>query len=241
MSSEQWCSQQRINDLKQPIGPALDNWSPRPRPPRTTMSGRYCRVEPLQPQHAGALFEAFGADSDGRNWTYMPYGPFEDFDSFERWLQQQCQGEDPLFYCIIDNATDQPVGMASYLRIEPAVGVIEVGHIHFSPRLQRTALATETMYLMMRRVFDELGYRRYEWKCDSLNEPSRQAAKRLGFQFEGVFRQATIYKGRNRDTAWFSILDSEWPRLKSAFEQWLAPQNFDANGEQQQRLQAFLD
>lgn len=231
----------RINELQQPIGQALDNWGQRSNPPRTVMVGRYCRVEPLQPQYAEALFAAFGADSDGRNWTYMPYGPFEDFDSFEQWLHQQCQGKDPLFYCIIDKATDQPVGMASYLRIEPAVGVIEVGHIHFSPRLQRTALATETMYLMMRRVFDELGYRRYEWKCDNLNQPSRQAAKRLGFQFEGVFRQATIYKGRNRDTAWFSVLDSEWPKLKAAFELWLAPQNFGTNGEQRQRLQEFRD
>jgi RimJ/RimL family protein N-acetyltransferase len=151
-------------------------------------------------------------------------------------MEQTCRGDDPLFHAILDGGTGRAVGVASYLRIDPPVGVIEVGHINYSPALQGTTAATEAMYLMMRRVFDELGYRRYEWKCDALNAPSRAAAERLGFVFEGIFRQATIYKGRNRDTAWYSIVDGEWPRLRDAFERWLDPANFDAQGRQRQRL-----
>lgn len=200
------------------------------------MAGRYCRLEPLDPvAHATGLFEAFAADTAGAGWTYLGYGPFATEADFGDWLDDQCTGDDPLFYTIT-GPDGPPLGMASYLRIDAAVGVIEVGHLHYAPALQRTPAATEAMYLMMRRAFDELGYRRYEWKCDALNAPSRQAAERLGFVFEGVFRQATVYKGRNRDTAWFSILDAEWPRLKAAFERWLAPANFDPQGQQRQRL-----
>ncbi len=148
--------------------------------------------------------------------------------------------DDPLFHTIVDLATGKAVGVATFMRIDRAHGVIEVGNINYSPLLQRTPAATEAMFLMMRRVFDELGYRRYEWKCDSLNAPSRAAALRLGFQFEGIFRQAVVYKGRNRDTAWFSMIDSEWPALKRAYEQWLAPENFDAEGRQPRKLAEFI-
>jgi len=154
-------------------------------------------------------------------------------------MRESCVGEDPLFHAIIDVKAGKAVGVASYLRIEPSVGVIEVCHIHYSPLIQKTPAATEAMYLMMKRVFDELGYRRYEWKCDALNEGSRKAARRLGFTFEGVFRQATIYKGRNRDTAWFSVIDKEWPTLKNAFENWLKPANFDVEDRQKTSLGAL--
>jgi RimJ/RimL family protein N-acetyltransferase len=204
------------------------------------MEGRNCRVEPIDPEiHAEDLFRAFTADQEGRIWTYLPYGPFVALRDFRAWLEKTCLGDDPFFHAIVEQESGKALGVASYLRIEPAVGVIEVGHINLSPALQRTVLATEAMYLMMARVFDELGYRRYEWKCNALNDGSRRAAERLGFTFEGVFRQATIVKGRNRDTAWFSILDSEWPEAKAAFKAWLDPANFDAAGQQKRSLSAL--
>jgi len=228
---------QHRNALGQPIGFPLPDWQARPRPPRTPMEGRFCRLEPFDPErHAAELFAANGEDRDRRNWTYLPYGPFERFEDYRSWLDRFCRGDDPFFQAIIDRSTGRPVGIASYMRIDPASGVIEVGGINYSPQLQQKPGATEAMYLMMARVFDELGYRRYEWKCDSLNAPSRAAAERLGFRFEGIFRQATVYKQRNRDTAWFSILDSEWPGLKQGFERWLAPENFDASGKQKRQL-----
>jgi RimJ/RimL family protein N-acetyltransferase len=168
-------------------------------------------------------------------WTYLAYGPFASLTSYREWMQSVCKANDPLFFAVIDLKSRQPVGVASYLRIDPAVGSIEVGHLAYSPLLQRTPAATESMFLMMRQAF-QLGYRRYEWKCDALNAPSRSAAERLGFTFEGIFRQATIYKQRNRDTAWYSIIDTEWPRLETAFQWWLDPANFDAQGKQQIRL-----
>jgi RimJ/RimL family protein N-acetyltransferase len=225
------------NELGQPIGFPVPGWTARPRPERHAMVGRWCRVEPLEPErHGSDLFAANAADREGRMWTYLAYGPFADFAAYRAWLAGAARSEDPLFHAIVDAKDGRALGVASYLRIEPAVGVIEVGHIAFSPALQRTPAATEAMYLMMRRVFDELGYRRYEWKCDALNAPSRRAAERLGFTFEGVFRQATLYKGRNRDTAWYAVLDTEWPERKAAFEAWLAPGNFDAEGRQRARL-----
>jgi RimJ/RimL family protein N-acetyltransferase len=200
------------------------------------MAGRYCRVEPLDVgRHAASLHENNRSAVDGRAWTYLGYGPFETLADYRRWLTEHAQSDDPLFHTIVD-ATGEAVGLASYLRIDPANGVIEVGHLNYSPRLQRTRASTEAMYLMMRRAFDELGYRRYEWKCDSLNEPSRQAALRLGFTYEGIFRQAVVYKGRNRDTAWYSIVDGEWPALRAAYEHWLDPANFDDTGRQRRRL-----
>jgi RimJ/RimL family protein N-acetyltransferase len=201
------------------------------------MEGRFCRLEALDPaRHARDLFAANQRDAEGRNWTYLFVGPFADFESYRAWLEQVAEADDPLFHTIIDLKTEKAVGVATFMRVDRANGVIEVGNINYSPLLQRTPAATEAMFLMMARVFDELGYRRYEWKCDSLNAPSRAAALRLGFQFEGIFRQAVIYKGRNRDTAWFSMIDGEWPALKRAYEQWLAPGNFDAEGRQRRKL-----
>ncbi len=231
----------RVNELQQPIGEDVVGWEAVEPPARTLMQGRYCRVEPLDIlTHVDDLYEAFAADTSGRLWTYMPMGPFASVSELKDWMDGACTGEDPLFFVIIDEASDKAIGFASYLRIKPAIGVIEVGYIAFSPQLQRTRAATEAMYLMMRRVFDELGYRRYEWKCDALNAASQTAARRLGFTYEGTFRQATIYKGRNRDTAWFAILDVDWPRMKTAFELWLAPDNHDEQGRQRQSLQDFV-
>ncbi|HMA37760.1 MAG TPA: GNAT family protein [Chloroflexia bacterium] len=228
-----------LNNLGQPISFALSGWSPPPPPPRTPMSGRFCHLEPLDPErHAAALYAAQAQDTEGRNWTYLSYGPFATLDSYRLWMEQNCRGDDPLFHAIVDRDTGQAVGVASYLRIAPASGSIEVGHIHYTPALQRTAGATEAMYLLMKRAF-ELGYRRYEWKCDALNAPSRAAAQRLGLSYEGVFRQATVYKGRNRDTAWYAAIDQEWPALEAAFQQWLDPANFDASGHQHVRLSAL--
>jgi RimJ/RimL family protein N-acetyltransferase len=228
------------NPQGQPVGSPLAGWTARPLPPRTAMTGRFCRVEPLVPAtHAADLFEANGADSGRRNWTYLNADGFTELTAYRAWLDKMCAGSDPLFHAIIDRVTGKAVGVASYLRIDPANGVIEVGHINYSPVLQQTPAATEAMFLMMRRAFDELGYRRYEWKCDDRNAPSRAAARRLGFSYEGTFRQALVYKDRNRDTAWFSILDGEWPAVKAAFEIWLAPENFDADGRQKQSLAAL--
>jgi RimJ/RimL family protein N-acetyltransferase len=201
------------------------------------MEGRYCRVEPVDPaRDAADLHAAYQLDKEGRNWTYLPYGPFVRFEDYRDWLERAAASDDPFVHCIVERQSGRAVGVASYMRIDMAAGVIEVGGINYSPLLQRTHAATEAMYLMMCRVFDELGYRRYEWKCDSLNAPSRAAAQRLGFQYEGMFRQATVYKARNRDTCWFSILDSEWLALKARFERWLDPANFDAQGHQKRNL-----
>jgi len=227
----------KTNLYGQPVGADLTGWAPRPRPSRTVLEGRYCRLEPLDPdRHAAELYAANSEAEDDRFWTYLPQGPFPSFEAYEAWIRQVHAGRDPHFYAIRRAEDGQAVGIASYLRIDPAVGSIEVGHLNFSPRLQKTPAATEALYLMMANAFETLGYRRYEWKCDSLNAPSRAAALRLGFTFEGIFRQATIYKGRSRDTAWFSIIDSEWPALKRAYLVWLAPENFDEAGQQRRRL-----
>ena len=230
-----------LNALGQPVGAAVDDWQTRPRPPKTAMHGRYCRVEPIDPgRHAADLFAANTLDTQGANWTYMPYGPFDDLASYRAWMDQSCRSPDPYFHAVIDLQSNQAVGVASLMRINPEHGVIEVGHINYSPLLQRRIAGTEAMFLLMRRAFDELGYRRYEWKCNALNEASKGAALRLGFTFEGVFRQANVFKGRNRDTAWFSLLDSEWPATKAAFEQWLAPANFAEDGQQIQSLRRLM-
>ncbi|MCL4157401.1 UNVERIFIED_CONTAM: hypothetical protein GTU68_056102 [Idotea baltica] len=216
------------------------DWKESKSPSRSKLLGQYCRLEPLNISlHADDLYEAYGNDQDQSNWTYLPYGPFENKSDFIAWLEATSLGNDPLFYTVIDSKTNKAVGVATYLRINPKDGVIEVGHIHFSPLMQQTPISTEAMFLMMKYVFNELGYRRYEWKCDSLNRPSRAAALRLGFQFEGIFRQLTIYKGRNRDTAWFGIIDKDWPMLESAFNAWLNPQNFDGSGKQLASLSSF--
>ena len=230
-------SDTHTNALGQPVGAPVPGWTPRPRPPKTAMTGRFCTVEPLDPaRHAAPLYASYAEDREGRMWTYLPRGPYASLDDYRHWVETACDSDDPLAHAIIDNRNSGAVGTAAYLRIEPSVGVIEVGSLAFSPRLQRRPAATEAMYLMMRRVFDELGYRRYEWKCDSLNLPSRAAAVRLGFNYEGLFRQATITRGRNRDTAWFSVIDRDWPALRAAFETWLDPGNFDGNGGQRRTL-----
>ena len=200
------------------------------------MDGTWARLEPLDAAaHADQLFDAFAADTAGRMWTYMFSGPFDDRAAFHAWVESRSQSRDPLFFTIVDRRLGRATGLASYLRIEPEHGVIEVGHIAFAPALQRTAAATDAMYLMMKTVFD-LGYRRYEWKCDALNAASRRAALRLGFSFEGIFRQAIVYKGRSRDTAWYSVVDREWPLLDAEFRRWLEPANFDAAGRQRTTL-----
>jgi RimJ/RimL family protein N-acetyltransferase len=201
------------------------------------MLGRYCRLEPVNVQrHEQQLFDAYMQAPDGRDWTYLFSDRPDTPQGFSAYLAKLQNSEDPLHFTIIDTSTNQAVGTAALMRIEPAHGVIEVGSITFSPLLKKTRAATESMYLMMRRAFDELGYRRYEWKCDSLNAPSRAAAQRYGFTFEGTFRQAIVYKGRSRDTAWFSITDAEWPRIRAAFEAWLDPANFNADGRQKRSL-----
>lgn len=227
------------NELGLPIGERVADWTPPPRPARRAMAGRYCTVAPLDiDAHAADLFAANRRDRDNRNWVYLPYGPFDTLDDYRQWLADECCGDDPLFFAIIDHRSATAAGVASYLRIKPAAGSIEVGHINYAPALQRSAAATEAMFLMMANAFD-LGYRRYEWKCNALNAASCAAAARLGFTYEGVFRQATVAKGRNRDTAWYAVIDKEWPALRRAFEDYLALDNFDADGRQRQSLSAM--
>jgi RimJ/RimL family protein N-acetyltransferase len=198
------------------------------------------RVVPLDAKrHLDDLFACMGSAEQASLWTYMFDGPFGDPGAFAEALKKRQGSNDPLFFAVEETKSNRAVGIASYMRIEPAHRVIEVGGIVFSPALQRRPGATEAMYLMARHVFEDLGYRRYEWKCDALNAPSRRAALRLGFTFEGIFRAHMIIKGRNRDTAWFSITDSEWPARKAAFETWLAPGNFDSHGKQKQSLSAL--
>jgi len=221
-----------------PVGAPVPGWTPPPRPDGAPMAGRLVRLERLGADHAAALHAANRLDAAGRNWRYMAYGPFPTLADYRAWMAAVAAGDDPLFHAIVERATGQPVGVAAYLRIAPQAGSIEVGHIVFSPRLQRTAGATEAMFLMMRWAFDA-GYRRYEWKCDALNAASRRAAQRLGLSFEGVFRQHMVVKGRNRDTAWYAAIDAEWPRLRASFESWLNPANFDAEGRQRQSLSAL--
>jgi RimJ/RimL family protein N-acetyltransferase len=201
------------------------------------MIGKYGRVEPVDiERHAESLFQANAADTAGAHWTYLFDEKPQTLEAYRAWLARVCAAEDPMFHAIVDGQTGSALGIAALMRIDRNHGVIEVGHINFAPALQRTRLATEAIFLMLARAFDELGYRRFEWKCDSLNAPSRAAALRFGFTFEGIFRQAIVYKGRNRDTAWYSITDREWPALKSAYLRWLDPANFDAGGRQRERL-----
>ena len=209
--------------------------SPAPSPQRVTLEGRYVTLAPLNAAaHAADLWKQVrGAEHDSL-WQYLFDGPYPDFASFEAAIARKSSTGDPLFFSILREG--QAEGYASYMRIEPAHRVVEVGNILFTPALQRTAGATEAMYLMARHVFEDLRYRRYEWKCDALNEPSRRAAKRLGFTFEGIFRQHMIVKGKNRNTAWYSMLDTEWPERRKEFERWLEPANFSADGRQRSSL-----
>jgi len=227
------------NELGLPVGAAVPDWTPPPWPLRTALQGRYCRLEPIDiDAHAADLHAAFVEDTDGGDWSYLPYGPFNSLDAFEAWMAETCVGDDPFFYAIVDTATGRAAGMVSYMRINPAHGSIEVGHVHYAPSIQRGRVTSEAMYLMMRWAF-EAGYRRYEWKSHSLNHRSRVAAQRLGFSYEGVFRDHLIHRGRSRDTAWFACIAPEWPRLKAAYESWLDADNFRADGTQKQHLSAL--
>ncbi len=217
-------------------GNVIEGWTAPPIPDQAVMQGRYARLEPLNAdRHTADLFAANAKDTDGAIWEYMPYGPFSSQVSYYKWVHKMAGQDDPCFYAIKNLETGRFSGVASYLRIKPTGGSIEVGHINYAPPLQRTRAATEAMYLMMKWAF-EAGYRRYEWKCDALNLRSRRAGQRLGLSYEGIFRQATVVKGRNRDTAWLAAIDKDWPALKAAFESWLAPVNFDSDGRQMESL-----
>ncbi|HEY2599044.1 MAG TPA: GNAT family protein [Candidatus Dormibacteraeota bacterium] len=213
------------------------SWSPAGVPGRSAIDGELVRLEVVDPErHATSLYASSHVPGAEELWRHLPYGPFADQAEFTTWLEQRAASADPLFYGVVDWESMRALGMASYLRIKPEHGVIEIGHIWFAPELQRTRKATEAIFLLAKTAFDDLGYRRLEWKCDSQNVPSRRAADRFGFIFEGIFRQHMIVKGRNRDTAWFSMTDSEWPVRKAAFEAWLAAENVDAAGRQRLRL-----
>jgi RimJ/RimL family protein N-acetyltransferase len=231
----------RRNAYGQPIGAPVPDWRGAKAPGREPLTGRYCRIEPVDVErHAADLFDAYGSAADGRDWTYLAVGPFDNLSAYREHLTRMAASRDPLHYAVIDVATGKPVGTLALMRIDPANGVIEVGHVTYSPRLKRTRIATDAMFLLMSEVFDKLGYRRFEWKCDSLNEPSRNAALRYGFTFEGIFRQAIVSRERNRDTAWFSIIDGEWPALRECYTQWLDPGNFDAQGQQLEKLAELI-
>ena len=229
----------QLNQFGQSIGDALQDWQPRPHPQRVTLEGRYCRLEPLSLKHADALFVAHQQAEDTRGWTWLLREPESSVEEYRQWVASVETLQDPIQFAVIDTRTQLPVGSLALMRIDPNNGVMEVGHVHFSPLLSRTPASTEAQWLLMRYAFETLGYRRYEWKCNSFNEPSRKAALRLGFQFEGRFRQALVIKGHNRDTDWFSIIDSEWPALNQVFEKWLAVDNFTADGKQCQSLETL--
>lgn len=215
------------------LGRLLEGWVPPPWPGPMRLEGRHARLEPLAPAHAAALHAANG--DDDRLWDYLPYGPFADEAAYAAWVAAMAGKADPLFFAVVDRNSGLPGGVASLMRIMPEAGSIEVGHICFSPGLQRTRAASEMIFLFADRVFRD-GYRRFEWKCDALNRPSRRAAERFGFSYEGTFRQATVVKGRNRDTAWFAMTDGDWACLRPAWEAWLDPGNFDADGRQRRAL-----
>jgi len=224
-----------------PVDEALGDflaWTPARIPERTTIVGETVRLDPLDPlAHAAPLFaSSHGSETDP--WLYLAVGPFATLEEFARWLEICAASSDPLYFAVVDERTGRPVGMVSYLRITPAQGVIEIGNIWFSPALQRTRQATEVIFLLARHAFDDLGYRRLEWKCNALNARSRRAAERFGFYYEGLFRQHMVIRGRNRDTTWFAMTDRDWPAVRNAFEQWLAPENFDVGGQQRQSLAA---
>jgi RimJ/RimL family protein N-acetyltransferase len=227
------------NHFGQPVGDALPDWQPRPYPQRQTLQGRLCYLEPLAGKHAEALFAAHQLAPDTRSWTWLLREPDSSVEEFSAWVAGLTGLSDPIHFAVIDRQTRQPVGSLALMRIDANNGVVEVGHVHFSPLLSRTAMATEAHWLLMRYVFDTLGYRRYEWKCNSLNEPSRRAAQRLGFHYEARFRQALVIKGHNRDTDWFSIIDAEWPQIDSAMQKWLASDNFSADGQQIRTLESL--
>jgi RimJ/RimL family protein N-acetyltransferase len=216
----------------------LNDWQPRPRPRRVVLEGHYCRLEPLDPvRHGDQLFAASMAPGAEDRFRYLFDSP-QDRAGFDGWLTYAAASEDPMFYGVIDLSSRRCEGRQAFMRITPNHGVIEIGNVLWGPAIARTRIATEALFLSARYVFEELGYRRFEWKCNTRNEPSMRAARRFGFTYEGVFRQHMVAKGQNRDTAWFAMIDIDWPDIRSAFEQWLAPTNFDAEGQQKVRLSA---
>lgn len=224
------------NEFNQPIGEKVDGVQVPILPNALSIEGRYCRLEKLKPKHGEGLYAHFGTVEDLPNWTYLPDEQPKDLEAFQVYLNKKFETKDPYFFAIIDKQTEQAVGIIALLRIDQSNGSIEVGHIHYANILKRTRIATEAQFLLARYVFETLGYRRYEWKCDALNKPSIKAAKRLGFKYEGVFRNHKVYKARNRDTCWLSIIDSEWPIYKQQYEKWLDEKNFDELGNQIHRL-----
>lgn len=230
----------RTNAYGQSIGDALPNWENRPEPQKVTLIGRSCRLEPLAAKHVNDLYAAYSQSADGRDWTYLLIEPFKNIEEFRKYVDEKANSTETLAFAIIDTS-NKAVGMISLQRIDCINGSIEVGRVVFSPLLRQSIAATEAQYLLMSYVFDGLGYRRYEWKCDSFNTMSRKAAERLGFTYEATFRNSNVVKGRTRDSAWFSIIDCEWPNMKKAFQEWLAPENFDADGRQKKRLQEFRE
>jgi RimJ/RimL family protein N-acetyltransferase len=221
-----------------PVGPLVDPLPTGTAPDLRPLPGHWMRLEPLRvAQHGAALWKSFaGKDPDGDIWTWMPNGPFADEATFLAWLKDREAARDPWFYTFVKNGTGEALGMGAFMRLDAANGSIEIGNIWMAPALQRTTEATEAIYLMMRHCFDDLGVRRLEWKCDALNAPSRKAAARFGFQYEGIFRQHYIIKGRNRDTAWFAMIDKDWPKARAGFEAWLSEGNFDEKGRQTSAL-----
>ena len=233
-------SRERHNQLGQVVGFPLPGWKPPPLPPHEAVEGRWARLEPLDPKrHAASIYRGVSMDPEGRNWTYSPAGPFSGLVDFAAWLRGVSPSEIPMWFAIVDRSCREALGIASYFEADPPNGVIEIGGVHFPEPLKRTVAATEAMYLMLRTVFD-LGYRRCEWRCDALNGPSRAAAERLGFSFEGIFRQHWVYNERNRDTAWYSMIDSEWAATRHPFEEWLDPDNFDEHGVQRTKLRGAM-
>jgi len=225
----------RLNEFGQPVGKPVPNWTARQRLPDIELIGRTCRVVPYHANYAGPLVEAYAQD-DGRMWTYMPFGPFNNAAALHASIMDYQENRG--FHTFVVLAGERAIGHLSYLRYDLANGVVEVGGVSFSPALQRSTVATEAQYLMMKHAFDH-GYRRYEWKCDQLNGPSNRAALRLGFTFEGTFRNAVVYKGRRRDTCWYAVIVEDWPAVRARLEAWLDPANFDADGRQRQSLRAL--
>ena len=220
----------------------LANWTPRPLPARAPLAGRYVRLEPLDPAvHGDGLFAVSRVADVAERFRWLGDYPPEGREAFQPWLVKASSGDDPLFFAVIDAATGKIGGRQALMRIDAANGVAEIGNIYWGPEVARTRLATEALFLFARHVFDDLGYRRFEWKCNDRNEPSKRAALRYGFRFEGIFRQHMVVKGENRDTAWFAMLDHEWPAIRRAMELWLAPENFDSNGQQLERLEIFRE
>ncbi|EKT62029.1 GNAT family N-acetyltransferase [Providencia burhodogranariea] len=227
------------NEFNQEVGAPIPEWKNKQYPVRVTLKGNHCTVEALKLAHANELYNAINLDTDDSYWTWLTREPIKNKSDFSQWVEHVISVDDPIFYVVIDHKTNQPIGYFALMRIDPNNGVVEVGHVHFSKLLRGTIMSTEAHWLLMNYVFTDLKYRRYEWKCNSLNVPSRNAALRLGFKYEGRFRQSMVVKGHNRDTDWLSIIDSEWHIVNQSIKQWLSPSNFDLMGNQLRSLNAI--